>query len=83
VTLFRSRVFTEIIKVKIKMRSEWIRVCPKLNDSILKREKGQTQKKPMWKWHQRLESKDTWIHQKLEEARKNLPLEPLEGAQSS
>ena len=48
-TLFESRVFADIIKIRIKMRLFWNRLCPKLNYSILIRDrKGHrgTQRRP-------------------------------------
>lgn len=36
-TLFRSRVFADVIKTRIKMRSSGIRVGPESNKSALKR----------------------------------------------
>ena len=36
VILFGNRVFADVIKVKIEMRSRWIRLGPKSNESVLR-----------------------------------------------
>ena len=43
--LIWMRVFADIIKVRIKVRSYWVRVVPKSNESILMRDRH-TGKKP-------------------------------------
>ena len=46
-TLFGIRVFSDVIKVKVEMRSYWIKVSPKSNESFPKRDRKETQRR---KW---------------------------------
>ena len=41
-TLFENRIFTDVIKVKIEMRSPWMRVGPKSNECVLIRDRKRT-----------------------------------------
>ena len=73
----------------LKMRPSRIKVGSKSNDKFpCKRQKRrrQTQRKSMWRQRERSEwcchkPRNTWNHQKLEEERKDSPLQPSEGAQ--
>lgn len=53
-TLFRNEVFTVAIKLRINMRSHWIRVGPKSSEKLLLIEKD-TERSAMWSHRQRLE----------------------------
>lgn len=44
-TLFGIRVFSDVIKVKVEMRSYWIKVSPKSSESFLKRDRKETQRR--------------------------------------
>lgn len=43
VTLLENRVFADIIKIRIKTRSYWIRESPKSNDSVFIRDRNKAQ----------------------------------------
>lgn len=52
VTFFENRVFADVIKGRVQRRSDWIRVGPKPNDSVLTRDrKGHTdtEEEDMWR----------------------------------
>lgn len=65
VSLLGNKVFAVVIKVRIKMKSYWIRVGPKSNESVHLRGRKEHQrymeKKAMWRWKQRLEPPETVI----------------------
>lgn len=44
-TLFRNSVFADIIKIRIEMRSYWVRVGPKSNERVLMKDRKDTQGK--------------------------------------
>ena len=79
-------VFSNVIKVKIEMRSYWITVDPKFKEwpykKFLKRKILRYREKATWPcevkgYHK---PRNAWDHQKLEEPRKYSSLEPSEGA---
>ena len=39
VTLFGNGVFADVIKIRLEMRSYWIRVGPKSNESVLTKDR--------------------------------------------
>lgn len=78
--LFGNRVFVDIIKVRIEIRTYWVRVGPNFNESVFMRQKRthrDTQRRlyedRSRDWRCIYKPRDTTSHQKLEEARKVSP----------